>query len=173
MRAGKTILMVLVLLLGGCTEAGLRTATGVYTHTNAAITSDGKRAWIQGPTDKIYFANYGASGYADVFLRTLVKDKHDTHQLYVAFRDEDWVYFSRAYDSKGNELKFIEIKRRQVTGGITEHFAATLSDDYLQSATRKGLEVKFVGKRGERQVSLRPHYVKGYLKKYRELTATR
>ena len=173
MRAGKTILIVLVLLLGGCSEAGLRTATGVYTHTNASINSDAKIAWIKGPTDKKYFADHGASGYADVFLRTLVKDGHDTHQLYVAFRDEDWVYFSRAYDSKGNELKFIEIKRQKVTAGITEHFAATLSNDYLESATRKGLEVRFVGKRGEREVHIRPHYVKGYLKKYRELTATK
>ncbi len=46
-----------------------------------------------------------------------------------------------------------------------------LSDGYLKSATRKGLEVKFVGKRGERKVYIQPHYVKGYLKKYRELTA--
>ena len=173
MRAGKTILIVLVLLLGGCSEAGLRTATGVYTHTSSSIDSDAKIAWIKGPTDKKYFADYGTSGYADVFLRTLVKDGHDTHQLYVAFRDEDWVYFSRAYDSNGNELKFIEIKRQKVTAGITEHFAATLSNDYLESATRKGLEVRFVGKRGEREVYIRPHYVKGYLKKYRELTATK
>jgi hypothetical protein len=98
-------------------------------------------------------------------------DKRSHRQLYVAFHDEDWVYFSRAYDSNGNELKFIEIKREEATAGITEHFAATLSDDYLESATRKGLEVKFVGKRGERKVYMRPHYVKGYLKKYRELTA--
>lgn len=171
MRAGKTILIALVLLLGGCPEAGLRTAKGVYTHTNASIDSDEKTAWIKGPTDKKYFADHGTSGYADVFLRTLVKDESETHQLYVAFYDEDWVYFSRAYDSKGNELTFIEIKREEVTGGITEHFAATLSDDYLESARRKGLEVKFVGKRGERAVYMRPHYVKGYLKKYRELTA--
>jgi hypothetical protein len=170
MRAGKTILIALVLLLGGCSEAGLRTAKGVYTHTNASIDSDAKTAWIKGPTDKKYFADYGASGYADVFLRTLVKDESDTHQLYVAFYDQDWVYFSKAYDSNGNELTFIEIKRQQVTGGITEHFAATLSDDYLRSAARKGLEVKFVGKRGEREVYIRSHYVKGYLKKYREIT---
>ena len=171
MRTGKTVLIVLVLLLGGCSEAGLRTATGVYTHTNASIGTDAKTAWIKGPTDKKYFSDYGTSGYADVFLRTLVKDEGDTHQLYVGFHDEDWVYFSRAYDRKGNELKFVEIKREQVTGGITEHFAATLSDDYLLSAARKGLVVKFVGKRGERQVHIRPHYVKGYLKKYREITA--
>jgi len=173
MRAGKTILIVLILLLGGCSEAGLRTATGVYTHTNASMDSDEKIAWIKGPTDKKYFADHGTSGYADVFLRTLVKDGHDTHQLYVAFHDEDWVYFSSAYDSNGNELKFREIKRQKVTAGITEHFAATLSDDYLESATHKGLEVRFVGKRGERKVYMRPHYVKGYLKKYRELTATK
>ena len=173
MRAGKIILIVLVLLLGGCPEAGLRTATGVYTHTSAAIDSDGNRAWIKGPTDKKYFADYGASGYADVFLRTLVKDESDTHQLYVAFYDEDWIYFGRAYDSSGNELKFIEIKKQKVTGGITEHFAATLSDDYLRSAARKGLEVKFVGEKGERQVYIRPHYVKGYVKKYREITASK
>jgi hypothetical protein len=171
MRAGKTILIVLVLLLGGCSEAGLRTATGVYTHTNASIDSDTKIAWIKGPTDTKYFAEYGSSGYADVFLRTFVKDGHNTHQLYVAFRDEDWIYFDRAYDIKGNELRFIEIKRQEVTAGITEHFAATLSDDYLESATRQGLEVKFVGERGERKVYIRPHYVKGYLKKYIKLTA--
>ena len=171
MKAGKTILIALVLVLGGCSEAGLRTATGVYTHTNASTDSDKKIAWIKGPTDKKYFADYGASGYADVFLRTLVRDGHDTHQLYVAFHDQDWVYFDRAYDSKGNELTLTQIKREKVTVGITEHFAAKLSDDYLKSATRKGLEVKFVGKRGERKVYMRPHYVKGYLKRYRELTA--
>jgi hypothetical protein len=173
MRAGKTILIAFVLLFGGCSEAGLRTATGVYTHTNATIDFDEKIAWIRGPTDKKYFSDHGASGYADVFLRTLVRDGHDTHQFYVAFHDEDWAYFSRAYDSKGNELKFIEIKREQVTGGITEHFAAMLSDDYLKSAARTGLEVKFVGKMSERKVYMRPHYVKGYLKKYRELIATK
>jgi hypothetical protein len=171
MRPGKTILIALVLVLGGCSEAGLRTATGVYTHTNASIDSDEKIAWIKGPTDKKYFADYGASGYADVFLRTLVRDGDHTHQLYVAFHDQDWVYFDRAYDSKGHELNLTQIKREKVTGGITEHFAATLSDDYLKTARHKGLEVKFVGKRGERNVYMRPHYVKGYVKKYRELTA--
>ena len=171
MRAGKTILIALVLLVGGCSEAGLRTAKGVYTHTNASIDYDARTTWIKGPTGKKYFSDYGASGYADVFLRTLVKDESDTHQLYVAFYDEDWVYFSRAYDDNGNELRFIEIKKQKVTGGITEHFAATLSDDYLRWAARKGLEVKFVGKGGEREVYIRPHYVKGYLKKYREMTA--
>ncbi|NIR15946.1 MAG: hypothetical protein GWN86_19275, partial [Desulfobacterales bacterium] len=105
-----------------------------------------------------------------MFLRTLVRDGHDTHQLYVAFHDEDWVYFDRAYDSKGNELTLTQIKREKVTGGITEHFAATLNDDHLKWATRKGLEVKFVGKRGERKVYMRPHYVRGYSKRYRELT---
>ena len=171
MKAEMTILIALVLLLGGCSEAGLRTATGVYTHTNASIDSDEKTAWIKGPTDKKYFADHGASGYADVFLRTFVRDGSDTHQLYVAFHDDDWVYFDRAYDSKGNELKFIEIKREKVTGGITEHFTARLSYDYLKSATGKGLEVKFVGKKGERKVYMRPHYVRGYLKKYKELTS--
>jgi hypothetical protein len=171
MRAGKTILIAFVLVLGGCAEAGLRTATGVYTHTNASIDSDEKIAWIKGPTDKKYFSDYAASGYADVFLRTLVRDKHYTHQLYVAFHDQDWVYFDRAYDSKGNELNLTQIKREKVTGGITEHFAATLSDDDLKTARRKGLEIKFVGKRGQRKVYMRPHYVRGYLKRYRELTA--
>ena len=171
MRAGKTILIALVLLLGGCSEAGLRTAKGVYTHTNASIDYEAGKTWIKGPTGKKYFADSGASGYADVFLRTLVRDKSDTHQLYVAFYDQDWVYFSKAYDSNGDELRLIKIKKHKVTGGITEHFAATLSDDHLRSAARKGLEVKFVGKRGEREVYLRPHYVKGYLKKYREITA--
>ncbi len=70
---------------------------GVYTHTSASIDSDAKIAWIKGPTDTKYFAEYGSSGYADVFLRTLVRDGPDTHQLYVAFRDEDWVYFNRAF----------------------------------------------------------------------------
>jgi hypothetical protein len=170
MRAGATILVLLVSLLGGC-EAGHMKAKEVHYFTGLRPNPSGKSGLIQGPTAKVYFSDSGESGYADVFLRTFLRDGPDIHQLYVAFRDRNWVFFSKAYDENGNELKFIEIERKQATPGIAEHFAATLSDDYLESATETGLEVKFSGKEGKRTVYLRARYVRGYLQKYRELSS--
>jgi hypothetical protein len=169
MRAGAAILVVLVSLLGGC-EAGHMTAKEVHYFTAARPHPSGKSGFIQGPTAKVYFSDSGESGYANVFLRTIVKDGPDIHQLYVAFRDRKWIFFEKAYDENGNQLQFIEVERKEVTPGISEHFAATLSDDYLESATETGLEVKFSGKEGKRTVYLKARYVRGYLKKYRELS---
>ena len=50
-------------------------------------------------------------------------------------------------------------------------FAVILSREYLVSATKSGLYVKCVAERGERVITLEPHYVEGYLKKCRELTS--
>ena len=170
MRAGATILVVLVSLLGGC-EAGQMTAREIHYFTRLQPNPSGESGLIRGPTAKVYFSDSGESGYADVFLRTFVTDGPDIHQLYVAFRDSNWVFFSKAYDGNGNELEFIEIDRKQATPGISEHFAANLSDDYLESATETGLEVEFSGKEGKRTVYLRARYVRGYLQKYRKLSS--
>jgi hypothetical protein len=169
MRAPAIILLTLVFLLSGC-EAGQMTAREIHYFTAAQSHPSGKKALVQGPTAKIYFSNSGATGYADVFLRTFVREGPDLHQLYVAFRDKNWVFFNHAYDNNGNELEFTEIDRKEVTAGITELFAAKLTDEYLESATSTRLEVKFVGKEGERTVYLRSQYVRGYLQKYKELT---
>jgi len=170
MRVRALILLTLVFFYG-C-EAGQMTAREIHYFTAVKPSPSGESALVQGPTAKIYFSYTGATGYADVFLRTFVREGPDLHQLYVAFRDQNWVFFNQAYDKDGNKLEFTEIDRKEVTAGITEHFAAKLSDEYLESATDTGLEVKFLGKQGERTVRLRSRYVRGYLQKYKELTTS-
>jgi len=171
MRVRATILLTLVFLFSGC-EAGQMTAREVHYFTAVQPRPSRESALVQGPSAKIYFSSSGATGYADVFLRTFVREGPDLHQLYVAFRDQNWVFFNQAYDKNGNELEFTEIDRKEVTAGITEHFAAKLTDEYLESASNTGLQVKFLGKQGERTVRLRSRYVRGYLQKYKELTTS-
>lgn len=118
------------------------------------------------------YALHGSTGSVNVFLRSLVDG--DLHQLYVTFSGKDWIFFDSAYDIDGNRLDFVEIDREVSTSsGITEDFALNLSEDYLESAAEKGMNVKFVGQRGERTLVLKPHYIEGYLKRLRELTGSK
>ena len=175
MRARTAFALVVVFLLSGCgPPQKYRTADEVYTKTISTHDAYKKATWVKSPTVRVYhpYQTPYSTGYSDLLLRTLVVEgRSEFHQLYVTFYGYDWIFFNRAYDINGNQLKFTKIDRVVASLGIQEDFVITLAEDYLESATKSGLNIKFVGKRGERVVTLGPHYVEGYLKKYRKLTS--
>ncbi len=175
MRAKKVFMLVFVFLVIGCSPTKHITADDAYTHTTSKYYPYKKATWINGPTMRVYHATqepYSAE-YSDVFIRTLVVgEKTRFQQLYVTFYGLDWVFFNDAYDVNGNKLEFVQMDRTFDSPGVVEHFAITLPRGYLESVTKSGINIKCVGKRGERVVTLEPTYIEGYLKKSRELTSS-
>ena len=171
MKARIVLMVVIVFLLTGCVSTRYITTDEVYTKTTSTYYPYKKTTWINGPPIRI---PYTAAGYSDVFLRTLVADgKPQFHQLYIRFNGFEWVFFNRAYDINGNQLDFEEIDRMvESTGTVEEDFVITFERDYLESAAKTGINIKCIGKRGERVVTLEPTYVEGYLKKYSELISS-
>ncbi len=168
MKVLTGLLMVLVLLLNGC--SGLKTADDVYRQTTSSHDPYKKATWVKGPVAPIDYTEYESSGSAKVFLRSNIED--DIHQLYLEFCGESWIFFNSAYDIDGNQLKFTQIDRHVLKeSGIIERFVVSFSRHYLKSAAQEGLNMKFEGKRGERTVVLGPLYVQGYLKRLGESTA--
>jgi hypothetical protein len=175
MRAKEVFILVFVLLAIGCGPTKHITADDAYTHTTSKYYHYKKSTWINGPTMRVSHATQKlySTEYSDVFLRTLVvREKIKFQQLYVTFYGLDWVFFNEAYDINGNKLEFVQLDRTFDSPGVVEHFTITFPRGYLESVTKSGINIKCVGKKGERVVTLEPTHIEGYLKKYRELTST-
>jgi len=181
MRAQIVFMLVVVFLLGGCGPSQkyrYETADEVYTKTASTKVPSQKKEWIESPRFRVYhtYQKPYKTGSSDVYLRTLVVDgRIQFHYIEVHPPTRGTpILFDKAYDINGNELKLVTIHRDTVSLGTSTvlfySFAVELSEEYLVSATQSGLYVKCVGKRGERVITLEPHYVEGYLKKCRELT---
>jgi hypothetical protein len=168
MKARIVFIMVVLFLLSGCGPTKYKTTTSTHD-------SYKKPKWIKGPSVRVDHATQkpSAEGYSDVFLRTLVADGRLVfHQLFVNFNGLEWVFFNEAYNVNGNKLEFIEINKDFRSLGITEIFAITFSEGYLEAATKTGINIRCIGKRGERAITLEPNYVECYLKKCRGLTSS-
>jgi len=175
MKARIVLLMVVPFLLGGYGSTTYKTLEEVHTKTTSTYYPYKKSKWIKGPSSSIAHATQKPStfGYSDVFLRTLIMDGRLLfHQLFVTFKGLEWVFFDEAYDLKGNKLEFIEINRDFRSRGIIEIFAITFREEYLEASTKTGINIKCIGERGERIITLEPAYVEGYMKKCRELNSS-
>ena len=176
MKARIVFMMVVLFLLSGCGPTEYKTSDEVYQKTTSTYDSYKKPKWIKGPVIRINHATQkpSAVGYSEVFLRTLVADQRLVfHQLFVTFNGLEWVFFNEVYDISGNKLEFIELDRDFRSQGIIEIFAITFSEGYLKAATKTGIDIKCIGKRGERVITLEPTYVQGYLEKCRKLTSSK
>ena len=102
-----------------------------------------------------------------LFSGALIKDKSVSfYQFYISDSYKDWRFYNRAYDANGNRLDFVEIDHQVTRGAWTqEDFAINLSRSYLEKAKSNGLNIKAVGKRGEKIFVLPGFYVDGFLKK--------
>ena len=80
---------------------------------------------------------------------------------------DGWRFFDRACDANGNRFRFNEIDHEVTSSAWTkETFAVDLSREYLDIAKSSGLDIKVIGKRGEKIFVLPAFYIEGFLKKW-------
>lgn len=170
MRRRKAFILLVVFLLSGCASYRYKTVNEVFHQTSSTSLPYQKATWTKGAIVEKYYIHQGKTEYYYFFLRSLVRDRLEFHQLFIGYHGLDSISFWRAIDTENNELDFIEINKTIAYPGIRMSFAVTLTEDYLKSATRLGLEIKLEGKERERLIILEPGYVEGYMKKYKELT---
>ena len=163
--------MSVVFLISGCTSYRYMTVDEVYQETTSTYLPYQKATWIKGPIVEKKYDYQGKSEYYYFFLRSLVRDRLEFHQLFLGFHGQDWISFWRAADIENNTLNFVQIDKTIASPGIAESFAVTLTENDINSAARYGLEIKFKGKERERVIILESGYVEGYMKNYKELTA--
>jgi hypothetical protein len=160
------------LILTGCaTTIPIKTADDVFNNSVVEIDPYQKTTWINSPT----FSNFDGTGYYYAYLRALLTDKRyvDFYQLYVSDTSSNWRFYDRAYDSKGRKLDFLNINHQVTNNAMTEEsFAIEFGRDvdYLERAKSDGLNIKVVGKQGERIIILPGFLFDGFLRKVDDYT---
>ena len=166
MRKIIFICVSLVMLAGCAVTPPIKTSNDVYMRSSVDVDPYKKTTWIRSPM--IY--NWERMGYYHAFLRALVNDKSVSfYQFYVSDSAKDWRFYDRAYDASGNDLDFVEIDHQVTDSAWTkEVFAINLSRQYFDDAKNTGLNIKAVGKRGDKIITLPGFYVEGFLQKVDE-----
>ena len=106
-----------------------------------------------------------------VFIRAW---KHDylnelIFQIYVMdYYNEDWRFYTTAWDSDGNRLETIQISRDVGYCGRYgcshyEHIGLNISKEYLESKIDSGLQFEISGKGGKEIFSIPPSYIRAFL----------
>lgn len=116
-----------------------------------------KGPWINTPIPSV--------GFQRSRLRHYTTEQFDLYQLYVQYVAESWALFERAYDTRGDELKFTKIERQAHRPWIWEDFAINLERAYLDRAAAEGLNLRAIGRKGDTLLKLPAFYVQGFLKK--------
>lgn len=163
------------LLLAGCAMTPpIKTSNDVFMRSSIYNDPYKKTTWIRSPMFINHDPFLQGMGSYYAFLRVLVNDRYVTfYQFYISDSDENWRFFNRAYDSNGNKLDFVEIDHQIKSSQsvrMQEDFTINLSREYLDGAKNSGLNIKAVGKRGEKIFVLPGYYVEGFLKKVDEYT---
>lgn len=166
MRKMASLCLTFLLLAGCAITPPIRTSEDVFLKSSVDIDPYKKTTWIYSPI----FRNYEGMGYYYAFLRALVTDKSVTiYQFYISDTSKDWRFFDRAYDSNGIELDFLGIDHQVTDSAFTqEDFAINLSRAYLDHEKTNWLNIKAIGKRGEKIFVLPGFYIEGFIKKVDE-----
>lgn len=163
-RARKALVLT-ALLATGCVPAaynGGPLPDGKFTVESDAYT---KRVKVTGPDI--------GPGLDSLFLRAWKAPGDDkfVYQIYVADQlFDDWKFYRSAYDSDGNQFKFVPITRKVSGCGrggcyLYEHVGLMVSEDYLRSHVSTGIDFKLIGKAGEQSFFIHPDYIKQFLDK--------
>ena len=161
MRILTLVALTGLLLLTGCNQAQ-RYQTAEQVAADSTVEKDPYKAVVWTRTPHIYARPIGF-----FFRHFETKYGSEKYQLYINFMSSDWVFFDQAYDSDGRRLDFVKIDRDVRYGGsVKEAFAINFPRSYLEEKAKgDGLNIKFVGKRGEQILLLRPIWVEGFLMK--------
>ncbi len=102
-------------------------------------------------------------------FKTYCDKNNRVNQIYFMSANNDWIFYSGAYDEYGNVLDFVEIDRsvKNVFGQVlvTEEFGINVSLDYLlkYKDTNKGLDIKLVGKNGYYIYTIQPTMIDAFV----------
>ena len=146
----------------------------IFKQTRVETDDYGKLTLVIGPSMEISTSPEYELCFA--YLKGIVTSSQ--FQLIVTCHAQDWSFFGQAHDRDGEKLESVEIDRQVETrryrsklrsgwyeSSRHETFGIMLSREYLEKASNQGIDIKVIGKKGERIIRLPAFYIEGFLKR--------
>lgn len=159
----RFFILLAVVSLVGCANSPPSSVEETYQKTQVKFDEYSRTQVIEGPHVSISF---GLDGGGGIRLRRV---NGSSQLLVTTFSQLGWCFFERAFDKNAGELRFQKIRSHVGSGVTYEDFYLSITDEQLNSMSKKGLDVRIYGTNRTINVELPAIYVQGFMKRTREL----
>jgi hypothetical protein len=162
--------IIFVFAISGCIAVPHKTAEEVQGSTQIVHDQFKNETIVKGPVFPCSTTYRSPKDYGcQLFLRSHVKVKRKTLELYVTYYGDDWVFFNNASYLGGEKLGFIPVDQSVVKKGggiIREDFILIVDAEYAKIALNSSLMIQARGNRGSLLIDIPSYYFQGFMNKY-------